>query len=1247
MSSKKTKVVINNGNGKNVVQDVAAHGQAPTKIKVQPKVKYLLKGDDDGFAPENVTATRVGNDLHIAIEGESNPGLILEGYFSESDVGGLFGVAEDGQLYSYVPTDGGEIFTLAEGEQLPMALGGESYGAGAPYLVAGGNDGGFGFLPLMLFGGLAGLGLYAATKDRSSGGFHLPVADKEEPPAKPGFPSLGGAIDDQGPTQGPIAPNGLTDDPQPEFFGVGTPGNIVTIYDKGNVVGSTVVDPGGEWRFTPEEKLIDGGHEITITEKKPGGPESPPSEPLEFVVDTEAPPKPDLGQVLKEVEDNVGTVKGPIEPNESTDDKQPEFKGVGTPGDLITIYEGDKPLGSAIVNEKGEWSVTPTEELPEGKHEVEITVTDPAGNESERSDKFPFEVDLTAPDAPDFKEVEDDKPAIIGPIESGESTNDKQPEFKGEGTPGDLITVYEGDKPLGSAVVNEQGKWSVIPEELPDGEHSVEVTATDPVGNESERSEPFEFTVDTKAPGAMDEDDLSLVDDFGDVTGPIAPDSLDGKGEPGNTITITDGETELGTAIVGGDGKWTFTVPEDKQLGSGEHTLTITETDQAGNVSEPLDVATFTVESTLVLNVTDTVVHEAALDGGTGKDWLTGGTADTSDLSAGGKFSLGDSVTSVKIELGGQATDITLAELKGGQPVTRQIGGDTLVVTSEGNGNYSYSYTLGGAKNHAVGSNTLNNDFKITATDAEGKSVSETAEIKIVDDEVTASPGSFEIVSTAAASGVGLTIVFDASNSMNAVDPGNTQSRWDLAKSALDNLLAKYEQSYRDDAKFEINLVLFDGLPQVAGAWPNGFMSQSFTSIADARAFLAAQDTGKGSATWYKEPLEEAQRLISKSLTAHPDYDQKVYFVTDGVPFANHTISNSTWGTFVNQNKDALDVYGVALGATVTGAAAETEIRKVLAPNDPGDLYFPVENPEDLAKVLESTLPVVEGNLFQSWDLHGKYQTAALGADKGFQLSKVMFDGVPYDFVDDSVTIAVQPGVTLKIEKDGTYFITGSDKLIDFDVPVTFDLMDKDGDVATVTETLHFVSPQSAAAASAAQASVTLPEADAAEDGGYLVTAPGEFEGLVFFDIQAGEQVNGGSGNDQFKIAATDFARLDGGDGIDTLVLDGNDMHVDLSALGSKVQHIEKFDLGAGHNTLALKAGDVLANGQADMVLADGKTQMVINGAEGEVDLLDGQAEGWSNHGATTVEGVTYNVYTNMAGTAELLVEDKVQVAIL
>ncbi|MES2251287.1 MAG: Ig-like domain-containing protein [Pseudomonadota bacterium] len=153
----------------------------------------------------------------------------------------------------------------------------------------------------------------------------------------------------------------------------------------------------------------------------------------------------------------------------------------------------------------------------------------------------------------------------------------------------------------------------------------------------------------------------------------------------------------------------------------------------------------------------------------------------------------------------------------------------------------------------------------------------------------------------------------------------------------------------------------------------------------------------------------------------------------------------------------------------------------------------------------------------------------------------------------------------------------------------------------------------------------------------------------TFTKVGTGDTVHGGAGDDVIHVLSGDFARVDGGLGIDTLVMDGTAMRIDLAAFGLKIQGIEKFDLGAGGNTLALHASDVLAGGMRDMVMADGKVQMLVNGANGDVNLLGGSAgdDGWSQGGNTTVSGVTYSVYTNLAGTAELLVEDRVHVTLM
>ncbi|MBD9518256.1 Ig-like domain-containing protein, partial [Pseudomonas sp. PDM22] len=88
--------------------------------------------------------------------------------------------------------------------------------------------------------------------------------------------------------------------------------------------------------------------------------------------------------------------------------------------------------------------------------------------------------------------------------------------------------------------------------------------------------------IDTTAPTApvikdvVDNDDPSNLIDVpkngstNDTTPVISGDGA----EKGDIIHVFDGETELGTAIAGEDGKWSFEVPADKALDEGEHDFT-------------------------------------------------------------------------------------------------------------------------------------------------------------------------------------------------------------------------------------------------------------------------------------------------------------------------------------------------------------------------------------------------------------------------------------------------------------------------------------------------------------------------------------------------------------------------------------------------------------------------------------------------------------------------------------------------
>ncbi|WP_363319319.1 Ig-like domain-containing protein [Pseudomonas chlororaphis] len=78
----------------------------------------------------------------------------------------------------------------------------------------------------------------------------------------------------------------------------------------------------------------------------------------------------------------------------------------------------------------------------------------------------------------------------------------------------------------------------------------------------------------------------------GDTTDDARP-TISGKAEAGSTVTIFDGRTPIGTAVANASGTWTFT--PSTPLANGAHSLSVTATDTAGNVSAASDSFGFSV----------------------------------------------------------------------------------------------------------------------------------------------------------------------------------------------------------------------------------------------------------------------------------------------------------------------------------------------------------------------------------------------------------------------------------------------------------------------------------------------------------------------------------------------------------------------------------------------------------------------------------------------------------------------------
>ena len=117
----------------------------------------------------------------------------------------------------------------------------------------------------------------------------------------------------------------------------------------------------------------------------------------------------------------------------------------------------------------------------------------------------------------------------------------------------------------------------------------------------------------------------------------------------------------------------------------------------------------------------------------------------------------------------------------------------------------------------------------------------------------------------------------------------------------------------------------------------------------------------------------------------------------------------------------------------------------------------------------------------------------------------------------------------------------------------------------------------------------------------------------------------GGAGNDTISVHTLDFSQIDGGTGVDTLVLAGTNQHLDLTLLGLKVEHIDIFDLGtSGTNSISLNLHEALTvkDNPTDEVIIKGGTGSLVN-------LVAGNDGAWSETGQRTVDGLTFDVYHN------------------
>ncbi|CAN7196984.1 Ig-like domain-containing protein [Caballeronia sp. LjRoot31] len=407
-------------------------------------------------------------------------------------------------------------------------------------------------------------------------------------PAAPGITAL---TDNVGTKTGPITNGTMTDDSRPVLTGTGTAGNTITLYDGATVIGSATVAGNGTWSVQPATALINGTHDLYATQTNAAG-TSPHSTDISFTVNTTTPATP----AAPTTTDDSGNA---IAAGSTTADAHPHIHGKGTNGDTITVYDNGVVIGSTTVAPDGTWTFTPSPDLPNGSNSITVIETNPAGTSSASSAPIVVVVDTTTPAKPSTPVLTDDSNASIP---AGSTTTDGHPHISGTGTAGNIVKVYDGATPIGSAVVDVTGKWTFTPStDMASGTHTITATQTNAAGTTGAASAAIAFTFTPVATVPV----ITLLHEYNgsvDVksvpsgsTTPYTGNVIYGTAHYGDTISVYDGASLLGSVGVSVDGSWW--IGSGITWASGVHTITATAKTSGGVTSTVSNTFTFTVNT--------------------------------------------------------------------------------------------------------------------------------------------------------------------------------------------------------------------------------------------------------------------------------------------------------------------------------------------------------------------------------------------------------------------------------------------------------------------------------------------------------------------------------------------------------------------------------------------------------------------------------------------------------------------------
>lgn len=513
--SKKIQILVSTGRPETttihaVIPGSGAKGK-PTLVKAIQDARYQLEDmAQQGVGPQNIRIRRVGKNLHVLFDENRTADLIIVGYYDEEALDdenrGLYGRADDGRLYEYIPEDpdaAGMTANLADsGLPVSQVLGGgyvpEELLLSSVLAVSSG-------LSSLWAGGAAVVGaaaLVQASSDSTSGESDQ---DKTAPEGgeggESGAGSGGGSGAESGdrsvdpvvdPYQtGALAPesdsgikgDNLTNVTNPVIKGKVTPGASVEVVIKnanGNVEPggpyTTTADADGNYSLTvgPAGGLPDGRYTMEVVVEQGGNSSTLPGTPFE--VDSTA---PTTTAAVTGLSDNVGVVQGPVASGDTTDDASPTLSGtLSAPleaGETIRIFDGNTYLGNATVGPNNTWVFTDTRADLSNGASVSYTarVVDAADNAGAAGTAYTATIDTSVPtisiNSVSGDSVDAAVNGVFDAIERGSQANTvvTKPVISGTSTfaVGQTVSVtltIQGVDTTKTTTVAGDGTWSVM-----------------------------------------------------------------------------------------------------------------------------------------------------------------------------------------------------------------------------------------------------------------------------------------------------------------------------------------------------------------------------------------------------------------------------------------------------------------------------------------------------------------------------------------------------------------------------------------------------------------------------------------------------------------------------------------------------------------------------------------------------------------------------------------------------------------